>query len=503
MKQKRKHILKKSIFLGLILLQFSCNLEEEFITEKNHLGNNRIRYLYGEEALKKSKNLESKIITSHRIDILSRTNIALNTNEGIVDYTKVLEVVDENNNVNYTFKITNHPEDSETVFHNLVLSNENTSDEKVLLLKYESNTPTNSIVNFNGTVTRKSIASATNPCDTSTSDIDFTANTGSDNGSSTPIPGDNNIIVTPPYSSSGNGGNSGNSFSDDFVIYDCNSAGCGFITMDRAAMLAHYAPQGFTAAYYFGRQSSTTNTEPCDPNGNIGIINDSVVKTPCDELNKTVKNQAIQQTLNLLKGQSSGSIEMGFYIRQATNNVGVSYLSFPVIPQNINKPNELDIAAGLSTGNIKGAMHCHNDPATTNMIPMFSAADFAALHYIASNHIPPNNEIKDYSEYSVMLSVGFGQYAVKFKNFNGYANFNQNYTIFKEKLEEDYDKLGAIASSTLLTTAFLKNMNKYFGNSVGFYKANEIIDTNGESKITGWKEQTLDANGGIVEINCQ
>lgn len=504
--RKRKCI-KELLWLScLFLFLYGCVPEEDYIINKTEQNKIKMRYLYGKEAQRKGKTLESKIGNSNKINVLSRTDIALSTNEGIVDYTKVLEVIDENNNVNYTFNILNHPQDSETVFHNLVLSNENTSDEEILMLKYETETPNTSIVNFNGTVTTKSISSATNPCDTSISDVDFTGyNNVGDNGSAIPIPGDNNTIVTPPYSGGSGGGNSDNSLSDGFALYDCNSAGCTFRTADRAAMLDHYAPQGYTVAYYFGRISNTsTTTNPCDPNGNIGIINDSVVKTPCSELNKTIKNQSIQLTLRILKGQSTGTAEHGNYISQTTNNVGVSYLSFPVIPQNLNKPNEVDIAAGLSSGNIKGAMHCHNNPATTNMIPMFSAADFAALHYIASKHIPPNNGIKDYSEYTVMLSVGSGHYAIKLKNFNGsYLNFNENFSKFEKNLVKDYDKLGAMVSSTSLTTAFLKNMNKYFGNAVGLYKANESTGTNGLSNITGWNEQTLNINGDIVEINCQ
>jgi hypothetical protein len=361
----RKHILKKSILLILILLQFSCNLEEEFITEKNHLGNNRIRYLYGEEALKKSKNLESKIMTSHRIDVLSRTNIALNTNEGIVDYTKVLEVVDENNNVNYTFKITNHPEDSETVFHNLVLSNENTSDEKVLLLKYESDTPTNSIVNFNGTVTRKSITSATNPCDTSTSDIDFTGNTGSDNGSAIPIPGDNNIIATPPNLGGTSGSNSGNSLSDTSDIeFMCNS--CNFSSNTWSGFSIHKDAQGqmypFTIIYTHNKTSNTnTNINPCDPNGNIGIINDSVVKTPCEELKNISDsdNTNFKLKINELKQHSvapNSDKEYGFELKRVNSADGSKkYVANDVKYIGIN-------GGSLIIGdNILGGAHCHTD----------------------------------------------------------------------------------------------------------------------------------------------
>jgi hypothetical protein len=121
---------------------------------------------------------------------------------------------------------------------------------------------------------------------------------------------------------------------------------------------------------------------------------DEPEKNPCGELIKFKNNNSIQQTLRILKGQSSGSAERGNYISETTNTVGATYLSFPVIPQNPNNPNELDISAGYPTGRVKGVMHCHINP-TLGMIPMFSAADFAALYGIAYSHVPINNAEKE------------------------------------------------------------------------------------------------------------
>ena len=317
----KKHILSELLIFSITILLLGCNMEEDFITEKNHQHNIKIRYFYGKEALNKSKNLESKISSSNKMKILSRTDIALTTDEGIVDYTKVLEVIDENNNVNYTFNIVNHPEDSETVFHNLILSNENTLEEEILLLKYESETPNTSIINFNGTITTKSISTATNPCDTSTHDVDFTGFTGSDNGSSVPISGDNNVIVTPPVGG-GNGGNSGNTFSDaSDVTFMCNS--CNFSSNSWTGYSStHYdiingekVIYPFTIIYTHHRISNTsTTTNPCDPNGNIGIINDSVVKTPCDRIISNTSKQQFKNRLALLIAPNNFNLnyELGF-----------------------------------------------------------------------------------------------------------------------------------------------------------------------------------------------
>jgi hypothetical protein len=45
-------------------------------------------------------------------------------------------------------------------------------------------------------------------------------------------------------------------------------------------------------------------------------------------------------------------------------------------------------------------------------------------------------------------------------------------------------------------------MNKYFSNEVGLYKATEGLNNSGQPKVTGWKEQTLNESGNIVEIEC-
>jgi len=255
--------------------------------------------------------------------------------------------------------------------------------------------------------------------------------------------------------------------------------------------------------------SPTTNNEAEDQ-----IIASTVVpgldgegaarKDPCAQLKKFNTNSTIQQTLRILKGHSSGQSELGNYISETTNTAGATYLSFPVIPQDPNNPYFLNINAGLTTGKVKGAMHCHTDPATTTMFPMFTAADLDILYQIADQHVPANNVTKDYSEYTVMLSVGSGHYALKLKNFSGnYYNLNHNLIDFKKNLEEENRSIGHMADSTLLIIAFLKNMNKYFGNEVGLYKATEGTDSNGLPVVTGWTEQTLnDTADDIVEINC-
>ena len=288
-------------------------------------------------------------------------------------------------------------------------------------------------------------------------------------------------------------------------MYVCNTTNCGFQSTSWLIFSKHPKPDGWTLIVTLSQPSTSTNPgNPCDPSGTIGMLDDEEDGTPCEALKKFNTNNSIQQTLRILKGQSSGIPEHGNYITETTNSVGVNYLSFPIIPQNPNNPIELDISAGLVTGKVKGVMHCHTDPVTTKMIPMFSVADFGNLYNIAYNHVPANNAEKDYAEYTIMLSVGSEHYALKFKNFDGqYGTFNNNINQFKKELEKECRAITSIASAEQQQKIFLKYMNKFFAGTVGLYKATETTNANGVSNISGWSEQTLNEAGDIVPIDCQ
>ena len=510
----KKNILKKLLLFGFILFQFGCNLEEEFVTERNHQQNIKIRYLYGKEALKKGKNLEAKMMTSNKINVLSRTNISLSTNEGVVDYTKVLEVIDENNIINYTFAIKNHPDDSETVFHNLVLSNENSNDEEILLLRYESETPNTSIINFIGTITTKSISSATNPCDTSTSDADFTGATGSDNGSANYISGGNNVVVEPPNSGGsvgGSVGNTGGNSLSDVASFVCNSNGCSFTTTSVTAMQGHYAPQGFTLVHRINNTSSTT-TNPCDPNGNIGIINDSVVKTPCDELKKISNAVNVKSSLTTLKTKTQGQKEFGYATKKSATNSS-EFETPEEMTQNPLNESTLEINNYLS-GEYVGISHNH----TAKGVPMFSGFDLtqglfglASFAQSLNFNLFPQKETNfeefyfSLASYDVHSGKNF-TFALKIENWDSLANFMSNGG--KEKLDlnlrQNYQKLydEAASNNPNLPIPTIDNLKISFLSSladlnvgVGLYEAS--------SDLNDWSKVKYDATTNLLtNIPC-
>lgn len=226
-------------------------------------------------------------------------------------------------------------------------------------------------------------------------------------------------------------------------------------------------------------------------------------ETPCDELRKFIANNSIQQSLGILKPQSSGPIERGNYISETTNASGASVLSFPVIPPKPNDPTRLNFDAGITAGNVIGLMHCHTDPASTGGVAMFGPGDILSLFKIARYYSPTNGQTVNYAEFTVMLSVGSGHYALKIKDFSTfYTNLQANYDNFKKELEEEYKESTITATSTTLLKNFLNILkDNNLSNNVSLYKATESTIA-GISKITGWKEQILKADGTNDELPC-
>ncbi|RBA28610.1 hypothetical protein [Flavobacterium tibetense] len=409
----------------------------------------------------------------------------------------------------FTFPI--YRDEATELLENLVLSYQNDGSYKVKILQYRL-TPYEKVSLQNGQL--KSIQNpietifldnfdnnlVTQSCGYTTETIWVSCGSGEHNSTNIESWGSCNsntpprvYTVTKPIKCIDEGGSGSGGSNDDSIGSGSTSGGGGGGSLGDS----DYPPE-----------YPTIETDPEEYE--LGISSpvlsiDKPISAPCNELSKLVTNNSIQQTLRILKGQSSGTSERGNYISETTNSLGATYLTFPVIPQNQNKPYEIDISAGLATGNVKGAMHCHTNPATTSMFPMFSAGDLMALYNIAYEHVPANNSVKDYAEYTVMLSVGSGHYALKFKNFSGdyISKLNTNFSNFQKDLETENINIGHLANSNLLIKTFLKNMNKYFGDEIGLYKATESIDSNGLPIITGWKEQTINSNGNVDEINCK
>jgi len=234
--------------------------------------------LYGNEALTKTKELNKKYI--HTQDLSNNSNFR-SGNNGTIDYTKILEVIDTAGVSNYTFKIINHPEDSPNIFHNLVISQKVNETQERLLIKYENENLSRKIIEFKGEITIKNISTLTNPCDDTTAPIDFVDGTGPINGGGGPGPGPgdgnvNNPIVFFP-TNNGSGG-SGHLTVSDLPNFICNSPGCHFSSNTWEGFSQHVDLNGqiypFTIVMRFSQAVASGSINPCDPNGDIGILDE-------------------------------------------------------------------------------------------------------------------------------------------------------------------------------------------------------------------------------------
>lgn len=137
---KKNHLIK---YLFSILLLFglliSCQTEEIFIknqSEVTHKKNPKVNYLSGKSArmaVDKLNALLKKLInkSSNGNYLFMRYD-----EQTTVDFSKIMEVIDEAGNINYTYKVI-HPESSDLKFFNLVLTSKITGEAYVKLFKYE------------------------------------------------------------------------------------------------------------------------------------------------------------------------------------------------------------------------------------------------------------------------------------------------------------------------------------------------------------------------------
>lgn len=488
-KTKQKILL---LFFFNIILLTSCSIEEDYV-EKNNFKNNKIsfRYLKGSEAMQKINLLENRLASSSKFRLNNRQSQFSRVTNETIDYSTVLEVIDTTGVINYSYKVVNHPEDNETTFHNLVLTNDPYGNLKISLIKYQSENVYASIGQFHGTITTKSLIDDSNPCDNSTVGANFYTGVigGTDGGTDIvlpPNPTDNNNNNNPPFNTgSGGGGNSGNSLSDlADVTFICNS--CNFASNSWAGFNGHRDGDGviypFTIIINNGHNRITNNEveNPCDNNGFIGIINDNLIKTPCQQLGLMTMNFALKNALTDLKTKTGETREYGYKVTK-TNRT----FNNPT-PNNTdsNDPNQILMSAG---GNNVGCFHTHPDPATTGTYPMFSAADIKYLLDVATYH-NNNGQPKDFSEYFITLTVDGGTFALKIKDFlNFRRQMATNYEGkggIKDKLEKDYYDFREPAGDINLLKKDFLTVTRNLG--IGLYEAS--------SDLSSWSEVVLDLN---------
>jgi hypothetical protein len=227
-----------------------------------------------------------------------------------------------------------------------------------------------------------------------------------------------------------------------------------------------------------------------------------ITKTPCEHLNSLLSNTALQTGLQNLKTLNNGQEEHGFFIK---NGLNAGSLITDAIPNDPSDPHhlKLDGANGLSTGKVIAVAHCHTNIHLTGGVQMFSSQDVLALYKISRLHVN-NKTVKDYSYYTVFITTMHGNFAVKFKGFEGFTNFNQNFDKFRKKLDRKFKISTENITKIRLLNIFLNSMKESGFNSIGLYEGTEITQA-GSTTINGWNELVLDEttkNNPPIEIPC-
>ena len=510
------------------LLAVSCENDESLVEEKvsphnQDLPISVVTTTY-EEAGEKFKQVSSKHELDNHIGLESHGSTQRRGDSpGIVIISEVVKVIKQGDYTSFTMLI--EPKDiASNIFYNLTIE-EVKGVTKMFITKY---VPTeawleNNNMPFHGQITTFRI----NDLQTALDRVDTPINGGGEGGGAMTYPTDCNgtviatVIVNEIRCGCGHdvaencdGCNISPQFPylDYKTVYECvpntpPPGGNPFTDPPGGTPGTTNPPGGGT-----GGGSGPGNTPPSPPGNDPSLTapvgpkdGTASASTPCGELKKLLPNNSIQLTLRIIKGKSSSSEEFGNYFAVTTNSAGATYTSFPIIPKDPEDPTKLSIGDGLDAGNVIGAAHCHTDPVSTKAIPMFSPRDLLGLWRIARRHQTTNNQPKDYSLYSVMLSVGSGHYALKFKNFQAFENYIANIADpkkFEKDLNTRYYKSGVSATSDIHIKDFLTSINKFSLGGVGLYKATEETNTNGESIITGWKELSLNQNGTIAEVPC-
>lgn len=279
--------------MALFALRFliGCQAEEKIGNEMhNHVQDGvEVSYLKGEEANIARQKLISKLQSENTIEILESTPIALRTNEGTIDFNTIVQVIDTLGIKNYTFRVINHPEDDYKTFHNLILTEKETTME-VKMFEYEMTdtfaqeyfAQLKSFQQFQGALRVSGVALISQPCDELEIEYPGDSSGGGGGGDS---PGDS----TP-----GDGSTSGSSVGgcvQTFLTIECS---CGRSYNSWNAYEGSICGSGMYPGYSisvtvtFVYNTLCKNTQdPCNPDGTVGVL---TPQGDCNTSAQAIKN---------------------------------------------------------------------------------------------------------------------------------------------------------------------------------------------------------------------
>lgn len=330
-----------------------------------------MHYLSGDKAQDVLKKFEIAASKSKKMKLFTKNGASQRSNVGTIDYSTIMQVIDSLGNINYTFKIINHPEDDENTFHNLVLKELGEEEFKILLIKYQH---FDANYKFNENTTFKSInLTSTEPCNNEPIPI-----SGGGGGGGTYDPG----IPNPGSGGSGGSGTYNPSDSpscwETLYIRCChntefhygNSSDCICPEGERGATIIYnICDITRPPTFIIGRN---TNIDPCNPDGEVGVLV-PLTKDDCDVLKDLLKPEKtnLLNKINQLIPKTSLPDEQGYVFKMLLDSDdNEDYL--PAIPVN---GNGLSIYFNLNNFTY-GTIHTH--PA--GGINMFSFEDIETLY---------------------------------------------------------------------------------------------------------------------------
>lgn len=493
------------LVFGLIVASLFFRCSDDF--DKNDKGvmfgkksHRQVHYLSGDKTQDVLKKFEIAASKSKKMKLFTKSGASQRSNVGTIDYSEIMEVIDTIGNVNYTFRVLNHPEDDKNTFHNLVLKEMGEEEFKILLIKYQH---FDSNYKFNDNTTFKSInLTSSDPCD----------------NEPIRIPGVGGSY-DPDQPNPGSGGGGGDS-SPQIDYSDCLAylqVSCCLNTDghfgNNKSCICPEGEKGYTILVNFCNPLNPSHTivhsgrnmnfDPCGPDGDVGVLV-PIVSSPCEELErfqKAYENQTINQyehTINQLKIKAQGTNENGWAFPLNSNGL----YGVPSVVPSVGSSVKMAERVG---GNYVGCFHNHTNHNLTNSVPMFSALDVRMLRSYARDHNMSSNE-KNYSVYFIgLVTKSENVYMLKIKDWNkidAFFSSPKNLKDLDEMLMKKYTnlKLTGNFSQSNLEKEFLKILNQ-LDIGVGFFEEISVTNSDGSSEKK-WHEITLDSNNNLIKNKC-
>jgi uncharacterized membrane protein YgcG len=518
----KQHIRMFSVLLILTFLLVSCETEEVYLKENQHqVDNNRVKLLKGDEAKKILYQLNSKL--SGLGGSTLNDNIRLRTNGQSIDFNSILQVIDTLGIKNYTFRISNHPDDDYKTFHNLVVTDKGTEIETTLM-KYEMTEQFAAAYNqslklfqqFEGKVTATGFPLSPLspvPCEEIVKEFNpipvYEPNPVHNPGGSSPSGGGGSGgsfggAGTGNGSGSGTGSGGGNSngatcieaiariFCSCGRNYGSLGDYAGSICGDWETNPGYEVYLGFI---YVASNNCRLAADPCNPDGVIGILEPIKDEDPCKELEKLVNpNEGkLKPDIDWLKDKAGGKFEFAVEVEKSLNYDGETF-NYPTT----RKESTEQYNAHAQTGStIIGSMHCH--PAESYGIP-----SFGDVRWLRNCYKEASPSRKPYAFSMVVVKNSDGTKSVyamminDFEKLNIEVNKELNHSDYaeltteREKLEKIHENQARKYkdSNGQLEKSFLQQFGSF---GIDIYKATD-------ENLTNWNKLTLENNNNQLEV---